>query len=113
MSGTERVTLAAAIVRFLKAQRIRHDDVEDRLFHGVFGIFGHGNVAGLGQALDEHGEGLPFYQPKNEQGGVHAAIAFASRRSRTPTGHSAAAYWTSCAPSSPTWLAGATSCTWP
>lgn len=87
----ERVTLAAAIVRFLQAQRVRraedpggdHDGDGDRLFHGVFGIFGHGNVAGLGQALEEHGtDALPFFQPKNEQGGVHAATAFAKARKR-------------------------------
>jgi 3D-(3,5/4)-trihydroxycyclohexane-1,2-dione acylhydrolase (decyclizing) len=83
MKETERTTLAAAIVRFLKAQRVRRDGREDRLFHGVFGIFGHGNVAGLGQALEEHGGGeLPFFQPKNEQGGVHAAVAFAKARRR-------------------------------
>ncbi|HEY4220044.1 MAG TPA: thiamine pyrophosphate-binding protein, partial [Myxococcota bacterium] len=76
----ERVTLAAAIVRFLRAQRVRRDNVEDRVFHGVFGIFGHGNVAGLGQALAEHGGDLRFYQPKNEQGGVHAAVAFAKEK---------------------------------
>jgi 3D-(3,5/4)-trihydroxycyclohexane-1,2-dione acylhydrolase (decyclizing) len=80
---TERTTLAAAIVRYLRAQRIERDDVEDRLFHGVFGIFGHGNVAGLGQALEEHGgTELPFFQPKNEQGGVHAAVAFAKAKKR-------------------------------
>jgi 3D-(3,5/4)-trihydroxycyclohexane-1,2-dione acylhydrolase (decyclizing) len=56
-----------------------------RFFHGVFGIFGHGNVAGLGQALAEHEGGLPFLQPKNEQGMVHAAIAFAKARRRLGT----------------------------
>jgi 3D-(3,5/4)-trihydroxycyclohexane-1,2-dione acylhydrolase (decyclizing) len=82
-NGTERVTLAAAIVRFLQAQRVRRDDVEAQLFHGVFGIFGHGNVAGLGQALEEFGtDALPFFQPKNEQGGVHAAVAFAKAKKR-------------------------------
>ncbi|MBI1944934.1 MAG: 3D-(3,5/4)-trihydroxycyclohexane-1,2-dione acylhydrolase (decyclizing) [Deltaproteobacteria bacterium] len=79
--STVRLTTASALVRFLKAQRVRRDDVEDRVFHGVFGIFGHGNVAGIGQALDEEG-GLPHFQPKNEQAGVHAAIAFAKHKRR-------------------------------
>ncbi|MCC7109432.1 MAG: 3D-(3,5/4)-trihydroxycyclohexane-1,2-dione acylhydrolase (decyclizing) [Deltaproteobacteria bacterium] len=78
---TVRLTVACALLRFLKAQRVRRDGVEAPLFHGVFGIFGHGNVAGLGQALDEEG-GLPHYQPKNEQAGVHAAIAFAKHQRR-------------------------------
>jgi 3D-(3,5/4)-trihydroxycyclohexane-1,2-dione acylhydrolase (decyclizing) len=84
MTKTVRITLAQAIVRFLSAQRVARDGAVDRFFHGVFGIFGHGNVTGLGQALDElqdHG-GLPYFQPKNEQGMVHAAIAFAKARRR-------------------------------
>ena len=79
--ATRRLTAAAAIVEFLKAQRVERDGVRHRLIHGVFGIFGHGNVAGLGQALEEHGgRELPFFQPKNEQGAVHAAVAFAKAR---------------------------------
>ncbi len=75
------LTVAAAIVRFLKAQYVARDGVEHRLIHGVFGIFGHGNVSGLGQALSEHGgRELPFVQGKNEQGMVHAASAFAKTR---------------------------------
>ena len=80
-SSTVRLTTASALVRFLRAQRVERDGVEDRLFHGVLGIFGHGNVAGLGQALDEDG-GLTHYQPKNEQAAVHAAIAFAKHKRR-------------------------------
>ena len=72
---------AAAIVRFLQAQYVRRDGVEHRLINGVFGIFGHGNVTGLGQALEEHGgRTLPFYQPKNEQAMVHMAVAFAKTK---------------------------------
>jgi 3D-(3,5/4)-trihydroxycyclohexane-1,2-dione acylhydrolase (decyclizing) len=83
---TVRTTTAAAIVRFLQAQYVRRDGVEHRLIEGVFGIFGHGNVAGLGQALEEHGgKALPFYQGKNEQGMVHAATAFAKTRRRLST----------------------------
>jgi 3D-(3,5/4)-trihydroxycyclohexane-1,2-dione acylhydrolase (decyclizing) len=83
---TIRLTAAAAIVRFLREQYIERDGVEHRLIHGVFGIFGHGNVTGLGQALEEHGgTGLPFFQPKNEQGMVHTAVAFSKTLNRLGT----------------------------
>lgn len=78
---TVELTAAAALVRFLKAQYVARDGEVHRLIHGVFGIFGHGNVSGLGQALAEHGgPELPFLQGKNEQGMVHAATAFAKTR---------------------------------
>jgi 3D-(3,5/4)-trihydroxycyclohexane-1,2-dione acylhydrolase (decyclizing) len=78
--------MAAALVRFLAAQHLRRDGVEHRLIRGVCGIFGHGNVTGLGQALEEHGGGdLPFYQPKNEQAMVHLAVAFAKATQRLGT----------------------------
>jgi 3D-(3,5/4)-trihydroxycyclohexane-1,2-dione acylhydrolase (decyclizing) len=83
---TVRITMAAALVRFLQNQYVRRDGVEHRLINGVFGIFGHGNVAGLGQALEEHGGSeLPFFQPKNEQAMVHTAIAFAKTTRRLGT----------------------------
>src|SRR5689334_966868 len=82
MAATARITLDHAIVRFLRAQRVARDGVEHRFFHGVFGIFGHGNVTGLGQAIEEHKDELPFFQPKNEQGMVHAAVAFAKAKRR-------------------------------
>ncbi|MCC6277991.1 MAG: 3D-(3,5/4)-trihydroxycyclohexane-1,2-dione acylhydrolase (decyclizing) [Oligoflexia bacterium] len=78
---TKRLTVAAAIVEFLKNQYVSRDGQEHRLINGMMGIFGHGNVAGLGQALEEHGHGdLPFIQPKNEQAMVHTAIAYAKAR---------------------------------
>jgi 3D-(3,5/4)-trihydroxycyclohexane-1,2-dione acylhydrolase (decyclizing) len=78
--------MAAAVVRFLQQQYIRRDGVDHRLIHGVFGIFGHGNVTGFGQALEEHGgRALPYYQPKTEQAMVHSAIAFAKARGRLGT----------------------------
>ncbi len=80
-ASTIRLTTASALVRFLAAQRARRDDVTDAVVRGVFGIFGHGNVAGLGQALAEEGS-LVHYQPKHEQAGVHAAIAFAKHTRR-------------------------------
>lgn len=83
---TVRTTTAAAMVRFLRAQYVRRDGVEHRLINGVCGIFGHGNVSGLGQALEEHGgRDLPYFQPKNEQAMVHTAIAYAKTRRRLGT----------------------------
>ena len=83
---TLRTTPAAALVRFLKAQYVRRDGVEHRLIEGVCGIFGHGNVAGLGQALEEHGGSeLPYFQPKNEQAMVHTAVAYAKTKRRLST----------------------------
>jgi 3D-(3,5/4)-trihydroxycyclohexane-1,2-dione acylhydrolase (decyclizing) len=80
---TVRTTTGAAIVRFLQAQYVRRDDVEHRLINGVAGIFGHGNVAGFGQALEEHGgRTLPYFQPKNEQAMVHIAVAYAKTKRR-------------------------------
>ncbi|WP_199432292.1 3D-(3,5/4)-trihydroxycyclohexane-1,2-dione acylhydrolase (decyclizing) [Qaidamihabitans albus] len=89
---TVRLTTAQALVRFLIAQYSERDGTERRLIPGVWGIFGHGNVAGLGQALlqaartgtPEHGE-LPYYLARNEQGMVHAAAAFAKMRDRLQT----------------------------
>ncbi|HET9012799.1 MAG TPA: thiamine pyrophosphate-binding protein, partial [Gemmatimonadaceae bacterium] len=83
---TVRLTMAAALVHFLKAQYVERDGVEHRLVQGVAGIFGHGNVAGLGQALEEcGGTELPYFQPKNEQGMVHMAVAFAKAKRRLGT----------------------------
>jgi len=88
-SGSVRLSVAQATVRFLAAQRTERDGVEHRLFEGCFGIFGHGNVAGIGQALleaelDDPGA-LPYHQARNEQGMVHAAVGFARMRNRMST----------------------------
>ncbi|TDC35991.1 3D-(3,5/4)-trihydroxycyclohexane-1,2-dione acylhydrolase (decyclizing) [Micromonospora sp. KC213] len=84
-----RLTVGQATVRFLAAQRTERDGVEHRLFEGCFGIFGHGNVAGLGQALLEAElatpGALPYRQARNEQGMVHAAVGFARMRNRMST----------------------------
>jgi 3D-(3,5/4)-trihydroxycyclohexane-1,2-dione acylhydrolase (decyclizing) len=86
MSRTIKLSLAAALVRFLRAQYIRRDRMDHRLFNGVIGIFGHGNVTGFGQALEEDGgRDFPFYQGKNEQAMVHTAIAYAKTRRRLGT----------------------------
>ena len=81
---TIRLTAAQAMVRFLSAQRVEIEGVKQRLFEGVFAIFGHGNVAGLGEALYAARESLPTYRAHNEQAMAHTAIAFAkaSRRRR-------------------------------
>src|SRR5579863_39621 len=81
---TIRLTAAQAMVRFLGAQRVEIDGRKQRLFEGVFAIFGHGNVAGVGEALYGARDALPTYRAHNEQAMAHAAIAFAkaSRRKR-------------------------------
>lgn len=81
MGNTRRLTTAQALVEFLKRQHVERDGERHPFFAGVFGIFGHGNVAGLGQALEQDGE-LRFYQGRNEQGMVHAAAAFAKQHRR-------------------------------
>jgi 3D-(3,5/4)-trihydroxycyclohexane-1,2-dione acylhydrolase (decyclizing) len=84
-TGTVRLTTAQALVKYLSAQYSERDGRRARLVPGIFGIFGHGNVVGLGQALEEVGEELTFYQGKNEQAMVHAAIGFAKANRRTAT----------------------------
>ncbi|MGC4190362.1 MAG: 3D-(3,5/4)-trihydroxycyclohexane-1,2-dione acylhydrolase (decyclizing) [Thermomicrobiales bacterium] len=81
---TVRLTVAQAIVKFLAAQYTERDEQRQRLFAGMFGIFGHGNVTGLGQALEELGsdEGLTYYRPQNEQAMVHTAAAYARMTNR-------------------------------
>lgn len=79
---TIRLTMAQALVSFLDQQYVELDGVESKFFAGVMGIFGHGNVTGIGQALEQYEEGLPFIQGKNEQGMAHAAIAFAKQKNR-------------------------------
>jgi 3D-(3,5/4)-trihydroxycyclohexane-1,2-dione acylhydrolase (decyclizing) len=76
------VTAAQALVRFLAAQHVERDGVRQRFFGGCFGIFGHGNVAGLGEALLSHAELLRYVSARNEQGMVHAAVGYARMRNR-------------------------------
>ncbi len=79
---TVRLTMAQALVRFLSNQYIERDGVEQRMFAGMFGIFGHGNVSGIGQALEEVGDDLTYHRPQNEQAMVHTAIAYARMKNR-------------------------------
>jgi len=76
--------MAQALVAFLAAQHVERDGVQQPLFAGVLGIFGHGNVAGVGQALQQHG-GLRYVLPRNEQAMVHTAVAHARHRNRLQT----------------------------
>jgi len=82
--GTVRLTVGQAIVRFMAEQYVERDGVQQRFIAGVWGIFGHGNVAGLGQALEELGDEceMPYYRPQNEQAQVHLAAAFAKHSNR-------------------------------
>jgi 3D-(3,5/4)-trihydroxycyclohexane-1,2-dione acylhydrolase (decyclizing) len=77
-----RLTTGQAIVRFLANQWTERDGVEQRFFAGCFGIFGHGNVAGIGEALLEYGDDLRYYQARNEQAMVHTAVGFARAHDR-------------------------------
>jgi 3D-(3,5/4)-trihydroxycyclohexane-1,2-dione acylhydrolase (decyclizing) len=76
--------MAQALVAFLAEQHVERDGVEQPLLAGVLGIFGHGNVAGVGQALQQHG-GLRYILPRNEQAMVHTAVAHARHRNRLQT----------------------------
>lgn len=89
---TVRLTVAQAVIRFLSVQHSERDGERQRLVPGAFGIFGHGNVAGIGQALLQNaldpaeGEGdLAYYQGRNEQNMVHTAVAYARTRNRLQT----------------------------
>jgi 3D-(3,5/4)-trihydroxycyclohexane-1,2-dione acylhydrolase (decyclizing) len=81
MGGTTRVTMAQALVMFLARQAVARDGFEQPFFGGVFGIFGHGNVAGVGEALRRCPE-LPYVMPRNEQAMVHTAAAYAKMSNR-------------------------------
>src|SRR6267143_5914229 len=80
-----RLTMAQALVRFLAAQRTERDGVEHRFIEGCVGIFGHGNLTGVGQALAQYPELLTYYQARNEQAMVHTAAGFAKMRNRLAT----------------------------
>ncbi|HEX9897804.1 MAG TPA: 3D-(3,5/4)-trihydroxycyclohexane-1,2-dione acylhydrolase (decyclizing) [Candidatus Methylomirabilis sp.] len=84
MSGTIRLTTAQAVVRFLTQQYVERDGETQRFFAGCFGIFGHGNIAGIVQALQQYGD-LRYYQCRNEQAMVHTAAAYAKMKDRLQT----------------------------
>ncbi|HEY5837349.1 3D-(3,5/4)-trihydroxycyclohexane-1,2-dione acylhydrolase (decyclizing) [Streptomyces sp.] len=99
-----RLTVAQALIRFLAAQYTERDGVRHRAIAGMWGIFGHGNVAGVGQALLEAGPAaMPFHQGRNEQATVHAAVGFARMNHRL----SAMACTTSIGPGATNLVTGA------
>ena len=81
---TQRLTTAQAIIRFIKSQYVSRDCEQHAFFAGCFGIFGHGNVAGIGQALQQNPD-FPYYLCRNEQAMVHAAAGFAKMSNRLRT----------------------------
>lgn len=81
---TKRLTMAQAIINFLQNQYSERDGVERPFFAGIFGIFGHGNVAGIGQALQQN-TAFTYYQTRNEQAMVHTAAAYAKMQNRLQT----------------------------
>lgn len=82
MMKTSRLTVAQALVRFLDNQYVEVDGAEIKFVKGIFAIFGHGNVLGLGQALEEDCGKLAVWQGRNEQGMAHAAIGYAKQKLR-------------------------------
>ena len=84
MMKTKKRTVAQATIEFLNNQYVERDGNTEKFFAGCFGIFGHGNVAGLGQALQEHPE-FTYYQSRNEQAMVHTAAAYAKMKNRLST----------------------------
>ena len=87
MNRFSRLTTGQAVVRFLAHQFAERDGHENRFIEGIWAIFGHGNVAGLGQGIVEYSqaEGLKFFRPQNEQAMVHTAAAYAKHRNRLAT----------------------------
>ncbi len=107
MQATRRLTAAQALIEFLRVQEVERDGEGHRFFGGMWGIFGHGNVAGLGEALEWRQDQFRYHQARNEQAMVHAAVAFAkqSRRLR------AYACTTSIGPGATNMLTGAAAAT--
>src|SRR5437773_9760167 len=81
---TQRLTTAQAIIRFLKHQYVERDGRANQFFAGCFGIFGHGNLAGIGQAVQQNPDFI-FYLARNEQAMVHTSAAFAKMSNRLRT----------------------------
>src|SRR5258706_4286936 len=78
---TRRLTMAQAVIAFLKNQYVERDGREQPFFAGCFGIFGHGNIAGVGQALQQMPD-FRYYQAPNEQAMLHSAASYATTRNR-------------------------------
>jgi len=106
-TDTTRLTVGQAVVRFLAAQRVERDGEEHPFFGGALGIFGHGNVAGIGQALLQYRKDFRLYQGRNEQGMVHIATGYAKMRNRL----GAMAVTTSIGPGATNMVTGAATAT--
>ncbi len=83
--STTRLTTAQALIRYLQHQYVTRDGIETQFFAGCWGIFGHGNVAGIGQALQQEAESFRYYQCRNEQAMVHIAAAYTKMKNRLQT----------------------------
>ena len=79
-----KLTMAQAIIRYLNNQYVERDGKENKFIAGVWGIFGHGNVAGIGEALEQNKD-LKHFLPRNEQAMVHTAVAYAKQNKRMKT----------------------------
>ena len=106
-TATTRLTTGQAIVGFLLAQRVERDGAERAFFGGAFGIFGHGNLAGLGQALLQYRDRFRYFQGRNEQGMVHIATGYAKMANRL----GALAVTTSIGPGATNMVTGAATAT--
>ena len=82
---TVRLTMAQAIIEFLQQQYVERDGREQPFFAGCWGIFGHGNIAGIGQAMQQYASRFRFYQTRNEQAMVHAAAGYAKMKNSMQT----------------------------
>jgi 3D-(3,5/4)-trihydroxycyclohexane-1,2-dione acylhydrolase (decyclizing) len=100
---TRRLTVAQALITFLSRQYTERDGHRQRLISATWGIFGHGNVAGIGQALVQSGTAMPYFQGRNEQAMVHAAVGYARQSNRL----SAHAVTTSIGPGATNLVTGA------
>lgn len=83
--NTKRLTMAQAIIEFLQNQFTERDSIEQAFFAGCWGIFGHGNVAGVGEALQQTASSFRYHQARNEQAMVHAAVAYTKMKNRLQT----------------------------
>ena len=105
--ATVRLTTGQAIVRYLARQHVERDGVEHRFFAGLWGIFGHGNIGGVAQGVQQAPDGFSYYLTRNEQAMVHAAVGYAKLRNRL----GAFACLTSIGPGASNMVTGAASAT--
>lgn len=105
--ATIRLTMGQAVVSYLARQHVERDGVEQRFFAGLWGIFGHGNIGGIAQAVQQAGATFPYYLSRNEQAMVHAAVGYAKLANRL----SAFACLSSIGPGATNMVTGAASAT--